>query len=268
MKKVFLSLLSLFGLAANAQPVDYPEYEKHQFTDTRFNTKASLPYRILYPANFDASKKYPVVLFLHGAGERGSDNVAQLTHGAELFLSESFRQSYPAIVVFPQAAEDDYWVNVEVERAPNNNVFHFKPLNAPKTQSMALLQGLVLDLKERDYIDADNMLVMGLSMGGMGTLDIIASMPSSFRAAVAICGGAHETLAPIIAKSTPVWAFHGSDDEVVPLSASEEIINAIIAHEGDAKLKIYDGVGHDSWNNAFEEPELISWLFSYTDFRP
>jgi predicted peptidase len=259
MNKFLISLLSIFGLHAHAS--DYSEYERHTYENTRIDASASLPYRVLLPDNFDENTAYPLVLFLHGAGERGNDNVAQLTHGASMFLSPEFKENYPAVVVFPQAALNDYWVNVDVNRESSPIEFHFKS-GAEKTVSMKLLSALVDELRAKPYVDKTNVLVMGLSMGGMGTYDIIASKPGVFKAAVAICGGGHPDLAMTIT-STPVWAFHGEDDEVVPLSASKTMVDAINAEGGSAKLTIYPNTGHNSWDDAFAEPELFPWLFSH-----
>ncbi|WP_395341086.1 prolyl oligopeptidase family serine peptidase [Ningiella sp. W23] len=261
MKTLLISILALLSFQVSAD--DYPEYEKHVYTDKKYSSKASLPYRMLLPANFDSSKSYPLILFLHGAGERGNDNEAQLTHGAALFLNPSFRNRIPAVVVFPQAAQDDYWVNVDVDRSLSGNTFYFKA-DAPKTQSMSLLLDLIDELGNRAFIDQHNMLVMGLSMGGMGTYDLLATRPNTFKAAVAICGGAHPQLGAEIAP-TPVWAFHGDQDKVVPLSASQVIVDAINTKGGNAKLTVYEGVEHNSWDNAFAEPELLTWMFSHVD---
>ena len=155
-------------------------------------------------------------------------------------------------------------MNVDVDRTPGAYNFDFK-FDVPKTQSMSLLLDLIAQLKSRDYVDASNMLVMGLSMGAMGTYDLLSSSPNDFKAAVAICGGAHPKLASLMNPQVPVWAFHGDQDDVVPLSASEIIVDAINSQGGQAMLTVYEGVGHDSWNNAFAEPELMSWLFKHVD---
>ena len=100
---------------------DFSVYEKKQFVQG----SGVLPYRILLPKNFDAEKKYPLILFLHGSGERGNDNEKQLTHGGELFLRDSIRENYPAIVVFPQCAEKSSWARIEVTGEWGNRTFTF-----------------------------------------------------------------------------------------------------------------------------------------------
>ena len=113
-----------------------------------------------------------------------------------------------------------------------------------------------------DLHHINHAVLLGLSMGGMGTYDIIASMPGDFQSAVAICGGAHPALAEQMDLSKPVWAFHGDEDLVVPLSASQQIVDAINAAGGKAKLTVYSGVAHNSWDDTFAEPELLPWLFA------
>jgi predicted peptidase len=262
MNKIIISLLSILGF--QAQAADFPEYEKHQYNNKLINENQALPYRMLLPENFDKNKVYPLVLFLHGAGERGSDNIAQLTHGASLFLAPQFREQYQVITVFPQAAAEDYWVNVDVRRDVSPIEFHFKS-DAVQTMSMQLLNGLIDDLASRSYIDQNKMVVMGLSMGGMGTYEILANMPGAFQAAVAICGGGHPDLAKKMDINTPVWAFHGEDDDVVPLAASMTMVEAINAQGGKAELKVYPDTTHNSWDKTFAEPELFPWLFSHFD---
>ncbi|MFC4701572.1 prolyl oligopeptidase family serine peptidase [Glaciecola siphonariae] len=260
MKTLLVTLLLLLGLKAHA--TDFSQYEKHQYANADIVQNQSLPYRMLMPDNFDAKKKYPLILMLHGAGERGDDNIAQLTHGAEMFLTEQFRSTYPAIIVFPQAAKDDYWVNVDVKRDTRPIEFTFK-VDAAKTPSMQLLLGLVEELSNTPYIDSDKMAVMGLSMGAMGTYDIISTLPGTFKAAVPICGGGHPDLVNTMDLSAPVWAFHGELDDVVAVAESKKMVNAINAAGGNAKLTIYPDVKHNSWDNAFAEANLLPWVFSH-----
>lgn len=221
----------------------------------------TLPYRILYPENFDESRQYPYLLFLHGAGERGRDNLAQLTHGSRLFAGEEFRADYPAIVVFPQCPSDSYWANVTVERDTMPFEFDFQTGGAP-TMAMRLLLELVEEQITKPYIDQKRLYVGGLSMGGMGTFELLRRKPETFAAAIAICGGDHPDNAKKYAGTTSLWLFHGEDDNVVPVEYSRQMAAALEALGADMRFTIYPGVKHDSWNNAFKEPELASWLFS------
>lgn len=221
----------------------------------------TLPYRILYPQNFDESRKYPYLLLLHGAGERGRDNLAQLAHGSRLFAGDDFRTSYPAIVVFPQCPPESYWANVTVERDTMPFQFDFKTGGAP-TKAMRLLLELVEEQTSRPYIDPQRLYVGGLSMGGMGTLELLRRKPGSFAAALAICGGDHPANAKKYADNTSIWLFHGTADNVVPVTYSRQLADTLKALEADMRYTEYPGVKHDSWDHAFAEPELAPWLFS------
>ncbi|WP_197414346.1 prolyl oligopeptidase family serine peptidase [Lacimicrobium alkaliphilum] len=223
----------------------------------------TLPYRILYPLNFDPEQSYPLVLFLHGAGERGDDNLAQLTHGAELFAREAIQREYPAIVVFPQAAEEDYWANVDVNSESSPYKLRFADKDAQPTQAMQLLLGLMDELSSEPFVDQQRIYVGGLSMGGMGTYEILARRPKMFAAAIAICGGGNLKNAGHYRQGLPLWAFHGEDDEVVDADLSEQMVAAINQHGGNARLTLYKDTGHNSWDKAFSEPDLFPWLFSH-----
>lgn len=236
-----------------AQP--YGNFEKASF----IKGADTLRYQILYPKHFDTSQKYPVVLFLHGAGERGRDNQKQLTHGSELFLNN--QEEFTAIVVFPQAPLNDYWAKVEVNRDTVPFQFNFQN-EKPPTTSLELVMNLMDDLILKTYVDPQRIYVGGLSMGGMGTLELIYKKPKLFAAAFSICGGAD----PEIAKSYPygfnIWMFHGKKDNVVLSYYSEEMARAINHYGGNAKLSLYPNDNHNSWDSAFAEPNLLPWLFS------
>ena len=145
-------------------------------------TQGSLPYRILSPVTIKAGARYPLVLFLHGAGERGTDNQSQLIHGGPVFLDPNNREKYPAFVVFPQCPENKRWVEVDWSD-PN-------PHHQPKDPSvpMSLVLELLPSLEKSLPINPSRIYVIGLSMGGFGTWDIAARHPDWFAAAVPICG--------------------------------------------------------------------------------
>ena len=221
----------------------------------------TLKYRILFPKDFSEDKKYPVLLFLHGAGGRGDDNESQLIHGSELFLKN--QEKFPAIVIFPQAPKEDYWAKVEVNRDTVPFRFIFKN-EEESTKSLKLVMGLMENLLTKDFVNKDRVYVGGLSMGGMGTYEIIYKRPEMFTAAFVICGGAD----PIIAKAYPkgfnIWIFQGEKDDVVPPEYSKAMARAINTNGGNAKLSLYPNDNHNSWDSAFAEPELLPWLFDQT----
>jgi predicted peptidase len=221
----------------------------------------TLPYRVLLPLNYDKTKAYPVVLFLHGAGERGSDNEKQLVHGSKLFLDSINRQKFPSIVIFPQCAADSYWSNVEIKSdTAGVRTFHFN-MKEEHTRMMRLLLQFVKQIPGKYKISASRFYVTGLSMGGMGTFEIVRRMPRRFAAALPICGGADPASAKTI-KQLPWWVFHGDKDNVVPVSHSENMVNALKKAGASVKFTVYPNVGHNSWDNVFAEPEYLSWMFS------
>jgi len=257
--KVFLiAILGFFTIGnAEAQTQTFDAYQKKwlvQGPDT-------LPYRLLLPQNFEASKKYPLILFLHGAGERGRDNEAQLMHGGNLFLSDSVRRNFPAIVVFPQCAANSYWSNVQRRTdSTGQTIFTFQEDGAP-TRDMAMVENLLEELQRQYKIKGDQIYVMGLSMGGMGTFEIVRRHPDLFAAAIPICGGAHPATASQL-KRAKWWVFHGGKDNVVPPHFSEDMIAALKAQGAQAKFTVYPEAGHNSWDSAFAEPDLLPWLFA------
>jgi predicted peptidase len=225
--------------------------------------KASLNYRILYPSKYDVNKKYPVVLFLHGSGERGSDNVKQLTHGSKLFLDSVNRVKFPAFVIFPQCPMGNTWAVVNRQPPPGGDSlgrFSFVSDSAPR-QPMWLVMKMLDSLLKTPQVDSSRIYLGGLSMGGMGTFELLWRKPNIFAAAFPICGAGDPKQVSSYAKDFPIWVFHGSADNVVPPSNSRLMFNALKAAGADVIYTEYPGVGHDSWNNAFAEPELLTWLF-------
>jgi predicted peptidase len=221
----------------------------------------TLPYRVLFPQSYDSTKQYPVIFFLHGAGERGRDNEKQLTHGAKLFLSEQSRNDHPAIIIFPQCPTTDYWSNVlRMHDGSGKRTFIFLE-DGPPTRSMQLLQQLVNYVVDSFSVKRDQMYVGGLSMGGMGTFELVKRMPGIFAAAFPICGGAHPKTAKRL-KNVSWWIFHGGEDNVVVPRHSQEMADALKASRGSVKFTLYPNANHNSWDSAFAEPELLNWLFA------
>lgn len=221
----------------------------------------TLPYRILYPYHYDSNKQYPVVFFLHGAGERGNDNAAQLLHGGSLFLQDKVRSDFPAIIVFPQCSRSSYWSNVlRIHDTASERRFVFLADGAP-TKYMQLAMELVRFVVTDLPVKKDRVYVGGLSMGGMGTFEIVRRMPGVFAAAFAICGGADPTTAKQLAK-TPWWIFHGLKDNVVDPQFSKKMAAALKTRGASVKLTLYPEANHNSWDAAFSEKALLPWLFS------
>jgi len=253
---LFTTLLVISTVFTSVSAQNFEEYKKELFV----SSNDTLPYRILFPKDFDRSKSYPLILFLHGSGERGNDNELQLKHGADFFLKDSIRENYPAVIVFPQCKTDMSWNNVKYDLSDPETEFEF-PKKHEENLHLSLTEGLINQLIEKFNLDTNRLYVGGLSMGGMGTFELVNRNPRRFAAAIAICGGAHPNIARRI-RRTSWWIFHGQDDDVVPLASSMQIFEALEKKNADVKITIYPNVKHESWINTFAEPGLMSWLFS------
>ena len=257
MYKILISfLLACMAFGGDAQ--DLSLYKKEwlvQGSDT-------LPYRILLPENYVPTKKYPVIFFLHGAGERGNDNEKQLVHGAKLFLTDSIRKNYPAIVVFPQCSERSFWssVSFRFDSITKKRSFEFSA-SAEPTIAMQLLLKLTDKVLKEFPINERQVYVMGLSMGGMGTFEIANRKPGLFAAAIPICGGGSPETAPVLAKVN-WWVFHGAKDDVVLPIYSDIMVEALKKANASVKYTVYPDANHNSWDATFAQPTLLSWLFS------
>jgi predicted peptidase len=239
----------LFG-AVRAAAAD-PALDKRTFTDGKGKT---LRYRLLKPDDYDAKKPYPLVLFLHGAGERGDDNDKQLIHGVPEFAKEANRKQYPCFLIAPQCPANARWVEVDWSADA-----HKQP--AEMSEPLRLSLEAIAALQKEFSIDPKRIYITGLSMGGFGAWDALARKPDLFAAAAPICGGGDEATAKLIAK-LPIWAFHGAKDGAVKPSRSRHMIEAIKKAGGSPKYTEYEKEGHASWVPAYRDPELYQWLFA------
>ena len=218
----------------------------------------SLNYNIMYPHDFDVQKKYPLMLFLHGAGERGSDNKAQLVHGGKLF-QDSLR-SFPAVVIFPQCPKEDYWVNMDSKGKGSARNIKIITDQGPNPTMTMVIELISQTLKE-DYIEKERFYVAGLSMGGMGTIELGWRMPGKIAAAIAICGAGPREKAALM-QAVPFWFIHGTKDNVVPSRYSRIMLESMQKTGGKAKITLYPNTNHNSWDRAFANPEFLPFLFT------
>ena len=195
-------------------------------------------YQVFVPDGWTAKRDWPVVLFLHGSGERGSDNRAQLSQCGRPWLAQH-GADFPAVVVIPQAPDDAAW-HGEIEQ-------------------MAL-QALDDSIGEW-HGDRRRLYLTGLSMGGYGVWDALARKPELFAAAVSVCGGGDIETAERI-KEIPVWLFHGDQDGAVPVSRSRDMVAALRKAGAHPKYTEYPGVGHNSWDAAYKDADMHAWLFA------
>ncbi|WP_328459396.1 dienelactone hydrolase family protein [Streptomyces sp. NBC_00448] len=199
----------------------------------------ALPYLLHLPADYDsdAERRWPLVLFLHGAGERGSDLDAAMSHGIPK-LAEAGHE-FPFVIATPQCPESSQWV-AEVDT----------------------LGGLLDDVAADYRIDPSRIYVTGLSMGGFGTWSLAIRYPERFAAIVPICGGLRDQDVGSL-RHLPVWTFHGEEDTTVPIKFTEEIVAGLEALGSDVRFTRYPGVGHDSWTQTYDNPDLYDWLLAH-----
>ncbi|MBX2900028.1 MAG: prolyl oligopeptidase family serine peptidase [Cyclobacteriaceae bacterium] len=249
-------LLLLVALSFSAKAQDLELFQKLEFNASN---GLNLPYRLLLPEKLEAGKKYPVILLLHGAGERGSDNEKQLVHGAKLFATEENRKNFPAIVIAPQCPAEGYWASVLVDRATNPFGLSFD-YSRPITQPLEAAIELVKKILKEQPADKSRVYITGLSMGGMGTFEAIYRFPKLFAAAAPICGGGDTKLYSRQAAKVPFWIFHGDADAVIDVKESRAMVEKLKSLQAKVKYTEYGGVNHNSWDNAFAEPDFLKWL--------
>ncbi|MDR1864072.1 MAG: prolyl oligopeptidase family serine peptidase [Bacteroidales bacterium] len=231
-----ISLVLTISTTCFAQSLDREAFGKRLYQ----TSDKVLPYRYLLPEGYDETdrtKKYPLILILHGSGERGNNNVSQLYDFLSVFQRDDIRKKYRAIVVLPQC--------------PANQSFGDTPLSE-----------LIVALQKVFLIDPNRLYVGGLSMGGYGTYEIVVKNPGIFAAAFPICAW-WDDMTTVPQMTVPDWwLFHGDQDQSVAVSESYKMAQALRDVGASVKLTIYPGVNHNSWDRAFAEPDLIPWLFS------
>lgn len=211
----------------------------------------SLSYRLLKPDGLQQDRKYPLLVFLHGAGERGGDNESQLKWGGKV-LAEAVQAKEKCFVIAPQCPPERQWVNTPWAKGSYS-------IDAIKeSDELRMVVEIVKKVSKEFPIHADRIYVMGLSMGGFGTWDMITRHPDLFAAAAPICGGGDPSKAAEI--TAKVWAFHGAADDVVPTEGTREMVDALKRAKKDPKYTEYPGVSHGSWVNAWNEKGLVEWL--------
>ena len=212
-------------------------------------------YRLLSPAVSAAGAKYPLVIFLHGAGERGQDNRKQLKYLPTWLAEPAAREKYPCFVLAPQCRMDERWVDISWADKKST------PQAPRPTIDLAAVIAALDDVLNRNPVDPNRIYLTGLSMGGYGCWDLGARMPDRFAALLPICGGGDERTAARFT-TLPIWCFHGDADQAVPVERSRSMIEAIKAAGGTPQYSELPKVGHDSWTPAYGDPAVLDWLFS------
>lgn len=252
MKRIISLVCVLFTLLSlSAQE----SYEKETFISSRGDT---LPYRLLRPETMKSGEKYPLVLFLHGAGERGKDNEKQLTHGGQMWLNPVNREKYPAFVLAPQCPETGYWA---YGARPKSFLPEDMPLDEPMNPVSQSLKELLDTYLDMPQVDKSRVYIIGLSMGGMGTFDMAVRFPDVFAAAIPICGTVNPARLEA-AKNVKFRIFHGDADNVVTPEGSRAAYRALKAAGAEVEYIEFPGCNHGSWTPAFNYPDFMSWLFN------
>lgn len=212
--------------------------QKAQAFEKTITKTLSCKYLLFLPEDYGKEqKRWPLMLFLHGAGERGDDLEKVKKHGPPKIVQT--KKDFPFIVVSPQCPEEQWW-----------------------TTKTEVLINLLDDITARYDVDTERIYLTGLSMGGYGSWALASEYPDRFAAVVPICGGGNRMMS-LTLKDVPIWAFHGAKDSVVPLKESQELVDAINARGGNARLTVYPDANHDSWTQTYDNPKLYDWLLEH-----
>jgi len=211
----------------------------------------SLPYQLHFSSAIDTTKKYPLIIWLHGKGERGVDNEKQI-HWIKNWLFDSLELSnYKSFVLSPQCSKTEVWSNYDktAEAIKYDTI-------TPEIQKTLI--NLIDEVVVNYPIDSNRIYMMGISMGGFGVFDLITRYPDRFAAAIPVCGGADPNKTESLLK-TPIWAFHGEVDEIV--DKRHTLVPMEKIKDEQHLLTIYKGTNHNAWIKAFKEKDLLRWMF-------
>ncbi len=200
---------------------------------------AEINFLLYLPSKYNNKNKWPLLLFLHGAGERGTNLDAVSVHGPPKMAKQGKLDDF--IIVSPQCPKNDSWVS-----------------HKQQTALMALLEHIESSYK----VDEERIYITGLSMGGFGSWALGSALNQKVAAVVPVCGGGSGSMAHRLT-DMPVWAFHGAKDKVVPPELSIEMVDAINASGGNARLTLYPNANHNSWDKAYSTDSLYTWLLSH-----
>ena len=248
MKAYLLLLLALFLLS--------PDMTRAQMSPNLYVDKDdTLPYLLKSPKTTSEKKKFPLIIWLHGSGERGTDNKKQYCNGLETLDTSLNSEEFQAFLCAPQCPDKEGWSYYDIKQE-----IHSFSSQAPLVQTRLI--GLINQLIEKNPIDPDRIYLIGLSMGGYGVWDLLTRYRGTFAAAIPICGGGDPKQVGNICK-VPIWAFHGEEDDVVKVSNSISVMKAIADNNctNNSMLKVLPAQGHGIWYSALKYPGLLEWLF-------
>lgn len=236
MKQIILILfflLTYFLLSAQLQ-------EAHYFNTTKtVSVSSAYAYLLFTPSNTDLVEngKLPLIVFLHGAGERGDSLDLVKVHGPPMLVDRD--KDFPFMVLSPQCAGGGWW---EADK----------------------LDMLIDEVVKNHAVDVNRIYLTGLSMGGYGSWDLAQHRPDRFAAVAPICGGSRmNAFMASKMKAVPTWTFHGAMDSVVPLEGTTRIVKALKDAGADVQYTIYPMAGHNSWTETYDNPDLYTWFLSH-----
>lgn len=258
---IFLAVSLLFGSSLHAasgeiKPLDYASYADRlissSYTD---DAGCTLPYLLYLPEDYD-ERACPIILSLHGAGERGTDNTKQAQCGILPYILADDASATEAIILMPQCPEDGQWVDV-----PWSIGVYFTE-DVPESPYLACAVSLMLATADAYGADTTRLYATGYSMGGYGTWDILARYPTLLAAALPLCGGGDFSKASLY-RDTPIKTYHCTEDGIVPFIGTQAIVSGIEAIGGQLiDLVAIESTSHDAWTPAYSDPETLGWLLS------
>ncbi|MBK7429209.1 MAG: hypothetical protein IPI60_20375 [Saprospiraceae bacterium] len=216
-------------------------------------SESKLPYRLKSPSQLIRNEKYPLTIFLHGSGERGTDNNAQLKNGVLSFIEPHGGPEINGFLLVPQCPLNDRWSEMDYTKPA-------KFQESPTKAMQALMELIDIILLDHPEIDRDRIYLCGLSMGASGLYDLLSRKPDLFAAAIPVCGAADIEKVNDW-KHIPVWVFHGRLDDVVPVHFSRNVHSKLRSLNVDTNYTEYKTLRHDCWDQAFYQPETLQWLF-------
>lgn len=236
-KDLFMIIIFTFGFAGCTSKPDAPiGRQSHQMLEKEITKTIRMPYLLYLPEDYEEGReKWPLMLFLHGAGERGDSLDLVKVHGPPKLVEKG--KQFPFILLSPQCPEEQWW-------------------------SIEALDALLSETCKRYRVDEDRVYVTGLSMGGYGTWAMALEYPDRFAAIAPICGGGN----PLKVKSIshlPIWVFHGARDNAVDIKNSQDMVDALKKVGGNVKFTVYPDAGHDSWTETYDNPELYEWFLKH-----
>lgn len=234
---IILSLITIVVTGCGTSLIKSEEDEmrfKHRTISKKIEVTVSLKYLLSLPAGYDENKKYPLVIFLHGSGERGTNLNKVKNQGIPMEIAAG--KSFPFIMAAPQCPDDDQW-------------------------NPDALNVLYQELVSTYNVDIKRVYLTGLSMGGYGVWKFAETYPEYFAALAPICGGGTPDYVSVL-KDIPVWVFHGEQDNVVPLAEADTLVKTLKSCGGNVKFTVYPDLGHNSWTRTYSNPDFYNWLLA------